>query len=213
MNATASPARTTGLRRAALAIRTSATPGAEADPPVSAPLTEQDRRAVLGTLEEIRSAPPPRDLAGVGCVMALPGFVLLLVVPVLGRRLGLPAGAAVPVLVVGGALLIVGLVLWLTAGGFVRGRSIAAAEAALRTLEAGDDDREVLLRAATLLLCHAYATYGPSTAEAFDFGAARARIGPRLELVTAVEGVLLEKGEIYPVFTLGDGAPPKGEAG
>lgn len=138
--------------------------------------------------------------------MALPGFLLLLVVPVLGRRLGLPSGAAVPLLVVGGALLAVGLVLWLGAGGFARGRVTTAAEAALRVLEAGEEDHEVLLRAATLLLCNAWATHGPSTVEAFDFTAARARLGARLELVMAVEGALLDEEVIYPVFTVdGDG--------
>ncbi len=133
--------------------------------------------------------------------MALPGFALLLVVPLLARRIGLASGAAVPLLVAGGALLVVGLVLWFGAGGFARGRVTAAAEAALRVLEAGDEEREVLLRAATLLLCHAWATHGPSTVEAFDFATARARVGDRLDLVTAVERVLLAEGAIYPVFT------------
>jgi hypothetical protein len=168
---------------------------------VSAPLPEQDRRTVLEALREIRASPPPRNWAGPGCVMTLPGFVLLLVLPVVGKRLDVGPGVATPLIVLGGVLLVVGLVLWLSAGGFARGHVTAAAEAALRTLEAGDEDREVLLRAATLLLCNAYATRGPSTVEAFDFGAARGRLGPRLELVAAVEAVLLEEGAICPVFT------------
>lgn len=171
---------------------------------MSHPLSDEDRRAVLETLGEIRASPPPRQWAGPGCIMALPGFLLLLVVPVLGRRFGLPTGAAVTLLVVGGALLVVGLVLWFSAGGLVRGHVMTAAEAALRVLESADDDRDVLLRAATLLLCNAWATHGPSTVEAFDFTAARARLGARLELVTEVESVLLDEGAIYPVFTLDD---------
>ncbi|MDP2956285.1 MAG: hypothetical protein Q8N53_07680 [Longimicrobiales bacterium] len=177
---------------------------------MSSPLPDRDRLLVLETLQEIRSAPPPRSLAGLGCVMALPSFFLVLVFPVVGRRLDVSSALATTVLVIGGALLVVGLLLWFTAGGFVRGHTIAAAEAALRTLEAGDEDRDVLLRAATLLLCNAYATYGPSTAEAFDFEAARARLGPRLELVLAVEGILLKEGATYPVFTLESGAEPGG---
>ena len=115
-----------------------------------------------------------------------------------------------PALVLGGVLLVVGIVLSVGAGGFARGHVTAAAEAALRTLEAGDEDREVLLRAATLLLCNAWASYGPSTVEAFDFAAARVRLGPMLSLVSEVEGVLLEEGVIYPVFTAGAGGegPP-----
>ena len=99
---------------------------------MSQSLSKQDRRTVLETLREFRAAPPPRDWAGPGCAMAIPGLALL--------------------------------------------------------------------RAATLLLCNAYATYGPSTVEAFDFGAARARLGARLDLVASVEDVLLGEGGIYPVF-------------
>ena len=162
-----------------------------------------ERLVVRETLRELREAPAPRNLAGLGCVMALPAFVVLLVFPVVGRWLDVSRGVATAVLIAGGVLLVVGLVMWLTAGGFARGHVTAAAEAALRTLEADDDDPDVLLRAATLLLLNAYATYGPSTTEAFDFGAARTRLGERLDLVLAVERLLLEDGAIYPVFTMG----------
>ena len=172
------------------------------------PLRDTERLVVRETLRELREAPAPRNLAGVGCVMALPAFVVLLVFPMVGRWLGVDAGQAKLVLIPAGLILLVGLLLWFTAGGFARGHVTAAAEAALRTLEAGDDDADVLLRAATLLLLNAYATYGPSTTEAFDFGAARRRLGARLDLVLAVERLLLEDGAIYPVFTTaadGDG--------
>lgn len=159
----------------------------------------------MEALDEIRAAPPMRDWAGTGRAMALPGLALLLVIPVVGKELGLGPVVATPLLVIGGVLLVVGIVLGLSAGGFARGHFTAAAEAALRTLEAEDEDREVLLRAATLLLCNAWATYGPSTVAALDFGAARRRLGARLELVTAVEDVLLEEGAIHPVFTLVEG--------
>ena len=176
-------------------------PANDAPPRVRDSLSEQDRRAVLDALGEIRASPPARDWSRAGCVMALPGLLLLLVLPVAGRRMGLIPGVVTPFLVVGGVLLVVGVVLRLGAGGFARGHVTAAGEAALRTLEEGHEDREVLLRAATLLLCNAWAAYGPSTVEAFDFAAARARLGPRLALVTQVEGILLEQGAIYPVFT------------
>lgn len=174
-------------------------------------LSDRDRMTVRDTLAEIQAAPPPRNHAGLGCVLALPGFVILLVFPVVARRFAVGGGLATPVLVLGGLLLVVGLVLWFTAGGLVRGHAIAAAEAALRNLEGGDEDREVLLRAATLLLTHAYATHGPATAETFDFDAGRQRLGPRLALVLAVEELLVGDGAIYPVFTLRD--DPEGAAG
>lgn len=175
-------------------------PADDARARVSHSFSDQDRRAVLDALGEIRASQPARDWSRPGCLMALSGL-LLLVVPVAGKGLGLTPGVVTPLLVVGGALLVVGIVLRLGAGGFARGHVTAAAEAALRALEEGDEDREVLLRAATLLLCNAWAAYGPSTVEAFDFAAARARLGPRLALVAEVEGILLEEGVIYPVFT------------
>jgi len=168
---------------------------------LASPLDSADRASVLGALDEIRSEPPAANYAGVGCVMALPGFVLLLLFPMIGRMLGLGRGIATVVLVFGAILLVVGLILWFTAGSLTRGRSVAAAEAALRTLEAGEEDKEVLLRAATLLLCNAYATQGPSTVQSMDFTAARGRLGGRLDMVLAVEDLLLEQEAIYPVFT------------
>ena len=133
--------------------------------------------------------------------MALPGFAILLVFPMVGRMLDLGSGIATTVLIVGGALVVTGVVLWFSAGGFVRGHAQAAAEAALRTLEGGEEDREVLLRAATLLVVNGYATYGPTTATAVDVDKARSRLGKHLGLVEAVEGLLLEEGAAYPLFT------------
>lgn len=172
---------------------------------MTGPLTPADLGLVREALDEIRSEPPPRNFAGLGCVLALPGFVLLLVFPMVARLFSLPSGLGVPVLLLGGVLLVVGLALWFSAGGLVRGRAIAAAEAALRTLESDEDDRGVLLRAATLLLWNAYAAHGPSTVATFDFDEGRRRLGPRLDsVVLAVEAHLLEEGLIYPVFTLGE---------
>lgn len=162
---------------------------------------EGDREGVLEALAEIRAEPPPTSYAGVGCVMALPGFLLLLLVPPVGRMLNLAQGFAVVGLVLGGVLLVVGLILWFTAGSLTRRHSIAAAEAALRTLEVDGQEREVQVRAATLLLCNAHATHGPATVQSFDIEAARTRLGSRLPLVEAVEELLLEEAAVYPVFT------------
>lgn len=140
--------------------------------------------------------------------MALPGFAILLIFPVVGRMMDLGSGIATVVLIVGGALVVVGVVLWFSAGGFVRGHAQAAAEAALRTLEGGEEDREVLLRAATLLVVNGYATYGPTTATAVDVAKARTRLGKHLGLVEAVEGLLLEEGAAYPLFTMPEPESP-----
>jgi hypothetical protein len=140
----------------------------------------------------------------------LPGFAVLLVFPMVGRMMDLGSGVATVALGLGGVLVVVGVVLWFSAGGFVRGHALAAAEAALRTLESGEEDREVLLRGATLLVVNAYATYGPTTSTAVDVDKARLRLGKHLGLVEAVERLLLEEGAAYPIFTASDEGRPEG---
>jgi len=173
---------------------------------VNTPLSDADRRTVREALDEIRATPSPVDRAPLGCAIALPGFAILLVFPLAGRMLGLGGVVATVTLGVGIILVVVGVVLWFSAGGFVRGHALAATEAALRTLEAGDEDREVLLRAATLLVVNGYATYGPTTSAAVDVPKARQRLGKNLGMVEAVEGILLEEGAAYPIFTKEDPA-------
>ncbi len=133
---------------------------------------------------------------------------MLLVFPVVARLLDVTSGVATAVISAAIVLLVVGLVLWFTAGGFVRGHAVAAAEAAIRTLEgwrADAGDREEALRAATLLLMNALASYGPTTSEAFPVEEARRRIAHMMPLVLAVERELLAREAIYPVFTDSNG--------
>jgi len=167
-------------------------------------LSTADLDVVHETLREIRDMPPPRDNQPVGCSLVLAGLVLLLGLPVLGKAGAIGSGFATPGLLGGGALLVIGVVVWQTAGGFVRGRYIAAAEAALRTLEAWrpeDGDREVALRAATLLLTHAVATYGATAMSTIDGIDARERLRSMMPLVLAVQDVLLAEEASYAVFT------------
>jgi hypothetical protein len=176
---------------------------------VSILLSDIERRIVHEALDEIRATPSPVDRAPLGCAIALPGLAVLLIFPVVGRMLGLGSGVATLALILGGVLVVVGVVLWFSAGGFVRGHALAAAEAALRTLEADDEDREVLLRAATLLVVNGYATYGPTTSTAVDVDKARTRLGKHLGMVEAVERLLLEERAAYPIFTKSDEEPPQ----
>jgi hypothetical protein len=187
------------------------------------PLGPEELEVVDEALEEIRTEEGPVDRGPIGCVLALPAFVLLLVVPVLGRRFGLPQAVATPIILVAIVLLVAGLTLWFTAGGFVRGHVTAAAEAALRNLESWDPEagrREEALRAATLLVMNAWASYGPTTTEAFDRAEARERLGATLPLVESVEEHLVARGVTFRVFTEGEhtdegaapeASPPDGE--
>jgi len=181
------------------------------------PMLGPEERAVVDeALAEIRAEEGPVDRGPLGCLLALPAFLALLVVPVLGRQYGLPSGVATPIIAGSIALLVVGLVLWFTAGGFVRGHVRAAAEAALRTLEgwtAEDGEREEALRAATLLVMSAFASYGPTTSRTFEPEAAAERVGALQPLVEAVERHLVEKGVTYRVFTEGPEPGEEPEAG
>jgi len=177
---------------------------------VSLPLQESDRRIVHDALDEIRATPSPVDRAPLGCALALPGFAIVLVFPVVARMMSLGSAVATVALGLGGILVVVGVVLWFSAGGFVRSHAQAAAEAALRRLEGGEEDREVLLRAATLLVVNGYAFYGPTTSTAVDVDQARVRMGKHLGIVEAVEELLMEEGAAYPLFTRRDEAAPEG---
>jgi len=166
-------------------------------------LSETDRGRVREALKEVRDQPLPPDRGPLGCAIALPGFAILLVFPVVGRMLSLGSGVAAVALGAGILLLVVGLGFWFSAGGVARRHAEAAAEAALRRLHGGVGDREATLHAATLLLANAYAARGPTRYAAFDVEDARRRLGGRLPMVEAVERFLLEEDAIYPVFTEG----------
>ena len=166
-------------------------------------LTPADLEVVHETLQEIRDMPPPRDNYATGCMMAIAGLVVLLGLPALGRVVTLSDGLGSAGLLIGGALLVVGIIVWQTAGGFVRGQYIAAGEAALRELELwspDDGDRVVALRAVTLLLTHAVASYGPTSTSSFDPADAALRLAPMMPLVMAVQEVLVEEEAAYPIF-------------
>lgn len=169
----------------------------------SVSLSPEDLSIVQETLQEIRDMPPPRDNRGLGCVVSMAGVFVLFVLPYVGRMIPIPSAVGRVGLLVGGAFTVVGVVLVLTAGGFVRGNYVAAAEAALRQLEGWSPeagDREVALRAATLLLTHAVATYGATSSGSFDVAAAEERIGHMLPLVRAVQAVLVEEDAAFEVF-------------
>jgi len=175
-------------------------------------LSAHDLGIVREALADIEAEPPPKDWGAVGVAVALVGLVVLVGVPLLARTMSVPHGVVIAALTAGAAMVVLGVVARASAGGFARGRSIAAAEAALRHLESDDPDRETALRAATLLLVHAYAMYGPKPSASFDFLAGRRRLGERMAVVEAVERELLRDGRIDPVFTDAPLPEPEGDA-
>ncbi len=167
-------------------------------------LSPEDRAVVDEAVADIVSGPRPRDRGPLGCSLAMPGFLVLLVMPVMVRRFSLGDGVGMASLAVGGLLLVGGLVLYFSAGGFVRGHYMAAAEAGLRGLEAWDPesgDREEALRGATLLLMNGMAAHGATMTPSFDPEEGRRRLGATLPMVEAVEEYLIAEGSVYRVFT------------
>jgi hypothetical protein len=168
-------------------------------------LRDEDAAVVREAMDEILGTPPPPDRGPAGCVVALPGFVMLLLYPPVARMLGLPGWLAVVVVSAGILFLAVGLILWFTAGTLGRRHAVAAAEAGLRALESWSPeqgDREEALRAATLMLMNSFAQSGTTAVTTFDADDARRRIAHRMPLVEAVERYLLEQAVLYPLFTL-----------
>jgi hypothetical protein len=175
-------------------------------------LGPEEQAVVQEALEEIQETPPPPDRGPLGCVVALPGFVLLLLYPPAARFLDLPGWAGIAALSAGIPLVSFGLILWFTAGRLGRRHAMAASEAALLALESWTDEeaeREEALRAATLLLMSSFAQSGPTFVATFDASEARKRIGPRMPLVEAVERYLLEQEAVHPLFTREE-EPPEG---
>lgn len=165
-------------------------------------LDEADRRVVRETLHEIRTAPAPAERGRLGCAAGILGLLILIGWPRVADAV--PGGDFIsPFVWLTGIVLLLGgpAVALFGAGGGGR-EAAAAVEAALRRLEDPKSDRETLLRAATLLVAHAYTARGPTTVQTFDAGEVAPRIGGRMDLVLAVERRLVEEGAAYPTFTL-----------
>jgi hypothetical protein len=164
-----------------------------------------DAQFLLTYLEEYRSREPPPDRRPVGCLLvlaAVAGFVLL---PVLERVLGLPDSAGTLGLILFGAMIAIGLVLRIFGSnryGVVM-EEIDEAVATLTLAEAGPvgfEDEE-FQKAAVRLLVSAYFSDGPTTTSTFDTGEMARQLGPALHGVEQAERILVDAGEIYPVFS------------
>jgi hypothetical protein len=169
-------------------------------------LTDRDQLLIREALEEIETTPLPKDPGPIGIPMAITGLIGLVGFMFVGRALGLEGIYAVTVLIGSSAMLVVGVILAMMSRSFVVRAYRAATEAAFRQLESGEDDRDVILRAATLLLAHAYVESGRTMSFSFDPAGGEKRVGDALSLVVAVERYLLRDNRIHPVFTL----PPGG---
>lgn len=165
-------------------------------------LDASDRRVVRETREELLAAPATPDRGRLGCPIAILGLLLLVGWPRVADAV--PGGSFVSpfVLLAGALMLIGGPVLALAGGARDRRAAESAVEAALRRLEDPDTDREIALRAATVLIVHAFTSQGPTTVQTFEPNEVAERVSLRLPLVVAVERELLADGSAHPMFTL-----------
>jgi len=171
-------------------------------------LNDRDRMIVHEARAEIRATPLPESRGPSGCVGALLGVGVLLVWPQLIDFV--PGGDfASPFVVLAGVVLVVGGIVSSFFVGKKTRSAHAAVEAALRQLESdvtstavSGEERETALRAATLLISHAFISDGPTTVEGFHRDEAATRIGAAMALVLGVQGVLEEELGVWIPFTV-----------
>ncbi len=165
-------------------------------------LTDEDRRVVRETREELIARPRPSEGSAIGCPAAVLGAVVLVGWPRIADLI--PGGSFVtPFVVLGGlALLLLGPIRAFTAAPSAFALSSAAVEAALRQLEYAEVDRETTLRAATVLVRHAYVSSGPTMTATFKPAEVAPRIGSAMALVVAVEEYLVTAFDDSPIFSL-----------
>lgn len=171
-------------------------------------LNDHDRMIIGEARAEIRDNPLPASHGPVGCIGALLGMGVLFVWPQLIDFI--PGGDFLsPFVMLLGVVLVVGGIVSSFFVGKKTRSAHAAIEAALRQLESeastaglSSDERETALRAATLLISHAFISDGPSTVRGFDRAEAATRIAPAMGLVLGVQGVLEAELGVWIPFEL-----------
>ena len=144
----------------------------------------------------------PRDLPGGLEPQKITDTLVLM--PFIGRGFDLSSGAMLGFGIALGLVVLLGGLIEVFGGGFFRGAIATDAEEAIQELivEWPDGDADVILEAAIRMLDGSTASSGPVTVETFDAKEVAVRLGPALSYVLGIERFLLERQEIYPVFTL-----------
>ena len=166
--------------------------------------TPDEVSAVIADLRRLRDRPAPSDSTSGGCVVAIVAIITLVLMPFIGRALTLSGGAMLAIGIGLGALAVVGGLIGIFGGGSVGGAVAGDVAQAIEVLVAehphGDEGhcREAAIR----LLEGAYISAGPTTVRTFDRKEVAERLGEALPFVERIERILLERTDIYPVFTL-----------
>ncbi len=128
----------------------------------------------------------------------------LALLPFAWRWLDLTGGVLWAIGIGLGLVSLLGAALGTYGGMFYRGAIATDVEEAIEELvvEWPDGDPTVILGAAIRILDESTVSTGPVTVETFNAGVVATRLGPALDYVLAIERFLLERQEIYPVFTI-----------
>ena len=171
-----------------------------------------ERQEIMETLVRLRDRPPPTDPSGWGCVVVIMAIITLVLMPFVGPGFGLSGGAMLGIGIGIGLVALVGGFLGIYGSGFVGGAIAADAEEAIVELmvEWPDGDPAVIREAAITILDQSTVSTGPVTVETFDAKEVAIRLGPALNYVLGIERFLLERQEIYPVFSLLKGRSDSG---
>ena len=159
---------------------------------------------IIDTLARLRDRPPATDPSSGGCVVAIVAIITLVLMPFIGRAFDLSGGAMLGLGIAIGLVAVGGGFFGIFGGGFVRGAIAADVEEAIEELvvEWPDGDPAVIREAAITILDGSTVSTGPATVETFDAEEVAIRLGPALDYVLGIERFLLDRREIYPVFTM-----------
>ena len=171
-----------------------------------------ERQEIMDTLARLRDRPPPTDPSGWGCVVVIAAIITLVLMPFVGPGFGLSGGVMLGIGIALGIVVLGGGFLGIYGSGFVRGAIAADAEEAIVELmvEWPDGDPAVIRESAIRILDGWSVSTGPASVETFDAKEVAIRLGPALNYVLGIERFLLERQEIYPVFSLLKGRSDSG---
>lgn len=163
-----------------------------------------EQRKIIDTLARLRDRPPPTDPSAAGCVIAVSSIVTLALLPFAGRWFNLSGGAAWAIGIGLGLVSLLGGALGIYGGMFYRGAVSADVQEAIRELmvEWPGGNPAVIREAALRILDGWSVSTGPTSVETFDAKDVATRLGPALDYVLGVQHFLLERHEIYQVFTV-----------
>ena len=146
----------------------------------------------------------PQDPSPAGCITSILAIIALVLLPVISSTPVLSSGLLIGVAIGLSLVAVIGALVNVLGGGFVRGAVVSDVEEAVTQLIEAfpNGDARVMCEAAVRLFDGSIVSTGPVSVEGFDRHEVQRRLGDALPFVIAVERILLKRNEIYPCFTL-----------